>query len=105
MSSGAAGTGKVPLRKRLKFRVIVTFTAVAIIPFLISLIVLFKVAFDDVAELTGATLTPFILEDIADKTTLMQSDGIHPRAEAQATMLDNIWPQIEKLLVSVHTDD
>ena len=66
---------------------------------------LFQQVFRDVAELTGATLTPFILEDIADKTTLMQSDGIHPRAEAQATMLDNIWPQIEKLLVSVHTDD
>ena len=62
---------------------------------------LFQYVFHEVAADTGATLTPFILDDIADQTDLMQADGIHPRVEAQPAMLENIWPKIEALLVAV----
>ena len=62
---------------------------------------LFEHVFHEVAADTGATLTPFILDDIADQTDLMQADGIHPRVEAQPAMLENIWPKIEALLVAV----
>ena len=41
----------------------------------------------------------FILDGIADKPELMQNDGIHPTAEAQEMMLDNIWPDLEPLLI------
>ncbi|MEX2525771.1 MAG: arylesterase [Gammaproteobacteria bacterium] len=52
----------------------------------------------DLAEHDDVVLGRFILEDIADKPHLMQDDGIHPRAEAQDRMLDNIWPQLESML-------
>ena len=44
-------------------------------------------------------LTRFILQDIAQHPELMQSDGIHPRAEAQALMLENIWESLQALLM------
>lgn len=43
-------------------------------------------------------VVPFLLEGIATKGKLMQSDGIHPRVEAQPLMLDNIWVQLKPLL-------
>ena len=44
-------------------------------------------------------LAKFILQDIAEQSELMQSDGIHPRAEAQPQMLDHVWESLEPLLV------
>jgi acyl-CoA thioesterase-1 len=41
---------------------------------------------------------PFLLEDIALNKQLMQSDGIHPTAEAQPIILDNVWPALEPML-------
>ena len=46
----------------------------------------------------NVNLTKFIMEDIADNPDLMQSDGIHPKAEAQEMMLDNLWPDLRPLL-------
>ncbi len=43
-------------------------------------------------------LSKFILDNIADNPNLMQSDGIHPKAEAQEMMLDNLWPDLFPLL-------
>ena len=43
-------------------------------------------------------LTQFILNNVADNADLMQSDGIHPEAEAQKIMLDNLWPDLYPLL-------
>jgi acyl-CoA thioesterase I len=34
---------------------------------------------------------PFMLKDVADKPELMQSDQLHPTAEAQPQILDNVW--------------
>jgi acyl-CoA thioesterase-1 len=36
--------------------------------------------------------------DGADPTRLFQPDRIHPREEAQPLMLDNVWPQLKKVL-------
>ena len=46
----------------------------------------------------NVTLTRFILDNIGDNPDLMQSDGIHPKAEAQEMMLDNLWPYLYPLL-------
>ncbi len=46
----------------------------------------------------GVVLTQFILNNVADNADLMQSDGIHPEAEAQKIMLDNLWPDLYPLL-------
>jgi acyl-CoA thioesterase-1 len=55
-------------------------------------------SYDQIAEQDGVYLGKFILEGIGDNPDLMQSDGIHPTAEAQPRMLENIWPDLEPLL-------
>jgi acyl-CoA thioesterase-1 len=55
-------------------------------------------SYDQIAEQDGVYLGRFILEGIGDNPDLMQSDGIHPVAEAQAMMLENVWPDLEPLL-------
>jgi len=43
--------------------------------------------------------SPFILEAIATKPELMQSDGIHPTAVAQPQLLNNIWGYLLPMLM------
>lgn len=43
-------------------------------------------------------LVPFFLDGIYDRNELMQADGIHPNADAQPRLLDNIWPVLAPLL-------
>jgi acyl-CoA thioesterase I len=57
--------------------------------------------FVKVAKAHKAPLVPFLLKGIADVPDAMrwfQADRIHPKAEAQPRMLDNIWPELRKLL-------
>jgi acyl-CoA thioesterase I len=57
--------------------------------------------FATVAKAEGAALVPFFLAGVADgpdADKLFQPDRIHPTAEAQPRMLDNIWPALRPLL-------
>lgn len=45
-------------------------------------------------------LVPFLLEGVATESELMQADGLHPKENAQAKLLDNIWPHLSPLLVA-----
>ena len=38
--------------------------------------------------------------DTQDPTALFQADRIHPNEAAQPTMLDNVWPELRKLLAA-----
>ena len=61
----------------------------------------FATLFAEVAADTGAALVPFLLEGVATPERfdeLMQRDGIHPNAEAQPLLLDNVWSVLEPLL-------
>ena len=61
----------------------------------------FASSFRQVATQHKAALVPFLLAGIADgpdPTRLFQADRIHPREEAQSRMLDNVWPELKKLL-------
>jgi acyl-CoA thioesterase-1 len=58
----------------------------------------FNAMYTELADQYGITLMPFILNDIALQPGLMQSDGIHPTAEAQPLILDKVWQQLEPLL-------
>lgn len=58
----------------------------------------FTGVYHSLAEEYDLSLVPFLLEDIALNKQLMQSDGIHPTAEAQPLILDNVWPALETLL-------
>ena len=43
-------------------------------------------------------VVPRLLDHVSDDSTLMQADGIHPSAEGQAQILENIWLQLQSLL-------
>ena len=43
-------------------------------------------------------LVPFLLEGFAESFELFQADRIHPTAEAQPRILDNVWPVLVPLL-------
>jgi len=58
----------------------------------------FSQVYRTLAERYDVPLVPFVLEGIALDDSLMQDDGIHPTAEAQPRVLDNVWPALEKLL-------
>lgn len=59
----------------------------------------FRQIYTNIAEANGIYLVPFFLEGVADNSNLMQPDGIHPKAEAQQQLLENIWPYLNPLLV------
>ena len=58
----------------------------------------FRKIYQSLGALEDVTLVPFFLDGVAGDATLMQSDGIHPEAEAQPKLLQNIWPYLEPLL-------
>ncbi len=61
----------------------------------------FEALFSKVATTTKAALVPFLLKGVADAPNaaqLFQPDRIHPTAQAQPRILDNVWPELRKLL-------
>lgn len=58
----------------------------------------FAQVFSDVAADKQVPLVPFLLEGVGGVPGMMQADGIHPAAAAQAKMLENVWPSLEPLL-------
>lgn len=60
----------------------------------------FHAIYSELARAHNTALVPFLLEGVALTPGLMQPDGIHPRADAQPRLLDNVWPYLEPLLKS-----
>lgn len=58
----------------------------------------FQATFAELAEKYRIPLIPFMLEGVAGNPALIQDDGLHPRAEAQARILENVWPTVEAAL-------
>lgn len=58
----------------------------------------FEQVFADLAEQYDLPWVPFFLEGVGGVEGMMQPDGIHPRAEAQGRLLDNVWPVLKPLL-------
>lgn len=54
--------------------------------------------YPELAEEHGTELVPFFLDGIYDKEGMMQDDEIHPTAEAQGQLLENVWPVLEPML-------
>lgn len=54
--------------------------------------------YPSLAEQHDIPFVPFFLEGIYNQDGLMQEDGIHPTAEAQPILLDNLWPTLSPLL-------
>jgi acyl-CoA thioesterase I len=54
-----------------------------------------------VAKTEGAALVPFLLKGVADapqSDALFQADRIHPNAQAQSILLDNVWASLKPML-------
>ena len=58
----------------------------------------FQATFGQLAKHYGIPLIPFLLDGVAGDTALIQDDGLHPRAEAQGRILDNVWAVLEPVL-------
>ncbi|CAN5915053.1 arylesterase [soil metagenome] len=61
----------------------------------------FSRMFTGTGSTTGAPVVPFFLKGVADAPDpikMFQADRIHPVAAAHPLMLDNVWPQLRKLL-------
>lgn len=59
---------------------------------------LFTDIYSSLAAEYNVAFLPFLLADIYDDELMMQADGIHPTAQAQPLLLDNIWPELLTLL-------
>lgn len=54
--------------------------------------------YGNIASSQELALVPFLIDGIPQQAELMQADGIHPKAEAQHLILENVWPYLEPLL-------
>lgn len=58
----------------------------------------FKLLFSELHDELQVAWVPFFLEGVAGDAQLMQRDGIHPTAQAQPQLLENVWPTLQALL-------
>ncbi len=60
----------------------------------------FQAVFQSVAASQQVPLVPSLLTGVAEDWSLMQADGLHPTAQAQPRILENVWPGLLPLLAS-----
>ncbi|MDT0690267.1 arylesterase [Salegentibacter sp. F188] len=58
----------------------------------------FRNIFPELAEENDVKLIPFLLEDVAGNPELNQQDGIHPTAEGQKILAQNVWEVLETVI-------
>ena len=58
----------------------------------------FQATFGELAKQYNITLIPFLLDGVSGHPALIQDDGLHPRAEAQGRILNNVWEALEPVL-------
>lgn len=58
----------------------------------------FEAVYPRLAERFDIKLLSFFLEDLYRRPGMLQEDGIHPTAAAQALMLEAVWPDVSSLL-------
>ena len=58
----------------------------------------FSQIFKNIAEKNDMAYVPFLLDRVGGVTELNQSDGVHPTAEGQKILADNVWKVLKGLL-------
>ncbi len=58
----------------------------------------FAQVFTHLAEEKQVALVPFFLEGVGGVSGMMQGDDLHPAADAQPILLENLWPTLQPLL-------
>jgi acyl-CoA thioesterase-1 len=59
--------------------------------------------FADLSRELRVSLAPFLMDGFAESLEYFQADRIHPNEQAQARMLDNVWPHLRPLLAASGT--
>ena len=59
----------------------------------------FQALFGEIAGREQVALIPRLLAGVAEDWALMQADGMHPNAQAQPQMLDNVWSALKPLIL------
>ncbi len=60
----------------------------------------FNALYTELAQETGVTLLPFMLNNIALYPELMQADRLHPTEQAQKIIMENIWEEIKGIVAA-----
>ena len=55
----------------------------------------------DLAQEFNLPWVPFLLAGVALDPDLMQDDGLHPKAEGEPKVLENVWPVLEPALAKL----
>jgi len=58
----------------------------------------FTAMYRSLKEQYHVPLLPFLLENVALKSDLMQADGLHPNEQGQPLLLANVWPTLVPML-------
>ncbi|MBT8128664.1 MAG: arylesterase [Gammaproteobacteria bacterium] len=58
----------------------------------------FAALYRDLSERYSVPLVPRMLDQVAENRALMQPDGIHPTAQAQPRIMQNVWTGLEPIL-------
>jgi acyl-CoA thioesterase-1 len=58
----------------------------------------FHDVYRELAQRYQVPLVPYLLDGVGGYDQLMQVDGLHPNRDAQARMLENVWPHLLPLL-------
>lgn len=58
----------------------------------------FKAIFPDLAKKNNMVLVPFLLQGVGGIPKLNQQDGIHPTAEGQKILANNVWAELKGML-------
>ncbi|WP_090372771.1 arylesterase [Nitrosospira sp. Nl5] len=60
----------------------------------------FQDIYPQLAKRHRLKLVPFLLDGFGDKREFFQSDGIHPNADAQQRIVENVWKVLRTMLKS-----
>jgi acyl-CoA thioesterase-1 len=57
-----------------------------------------RAVYAELAAQQNVALLPFLLEGVALRPELMQDDGLHPLAQGEPIILENVWTKLQPLL-------
>ncbi len=65
----------------------------------------FHDVYRQLAQNHKVAFVPHLLAGVGGRADLIQADGLHPRANAQGLILDNVWPHLLPILKRTATKD
>jgi acyl-CoA thioesterase-1 len=60
----------------------------------------FRAAFREVARDERILFVPLLFEGVPDKREMFQADNLHPSAEAQTVMMENVWRKLAAMVIA-----